>query len=93
MAKDDNKNEADPNEAATLKFQSEKKLRLLKLKGELGKTTKELTELFAMEVPEFNTITTEEELATLIEAVDRGTASNNQMSKFLGIANKLLSKV
>lgn len=81
------------NEAATLKFNAEKKLRLLKLKAELAKTTKELTELFAMTVPEFKTITTEEELETLIEAIDKGTASNNQMTRFLGIANKILSKV
>ena len=91
--KDAGKDEASKNEEAAVKFNAEKKLRLLKLKSELAATTKELTGLFAMKVPEFKTITTEEELETLIEAIDKGTASNNQMTKFIGIADKILSKI
>jgi hypothetical protein len=76
-----------------LKMQADVQLQNIALKADLDNLAATLNDLFQVKVPELKTITTPEELQTLIAAVRRGTASNEQLTKFIGIANAILSKI
>lgn len=80
---------ADP--IATLRAQT--KLDNLELKADLANLDATLTDLFEVKVPEIKDITNREELKGLIAAVKKGTADNNQLAKFIGIADTILKKL
>jgi hypothetical protein len=69
------------------------KLQNLKLKAELDELGKTLSTVFSIKVPEFEEITTKEELQTLIAAIEAGTADNNRLARFIDIANRLLGRI
>jgi hypothetical protein len=82
-------NDVDP----ILKQEAQTKLDNIAVKADLEKLDATLSELFNVKVPELKTITTEDELRTLIDAVKKGTADNKRLTKFIGIANKVLAKI
>ena len=75
------------------RLEAQTKLDNLALKTDLTNLDATLKDLFEVKAPEIKDITTPEELKGLIAAVKRGTADNNQLAKFIGIANTILGKL
>lgn len=82
-------NGADP----ILQVKAQTQLDNLRAKADLDQLDQALDELFQIKVPELSTITTPEELKELIGAVDKGTADNQKLARFIDIAGKILEKV
>ncbi len=76
-----------------LKIEAQTKLDNLALRADLDHLEATTRELFTIKVPELKTITTEEELRNLIEAVRAGTADNERLTKFIRIAGEILERV
>jgi len=76
-----------------LKVEAQRTLRNLRAKADLDQLDQALDELFQIKVPELSTVTTPEELKELIGAVDKGTADNQKLARFIDIAGKILEKV
>lgn len=76
-----------------LLIEAQIKLQNIRLKLELDQTATDLTELLSIRVPNFTQITTPQELEALIDAVKNGTAGNTKLSRFIEIAEKILSKI
>ena len=76
-----------------LKIKAQNKLRDIELQADLEGAKSDFASKMILKAPELKEITTEEELETLVSAIKAGTASNNQLTKFVNIANKILSKV
>ena len=84
----------EPEPAGPLrKIEAQTKLKNLKLKAELDNLDAALNKLFAITVPELKTLTTPQELKSLIEAIEQGTADNQRLERFIILANTILSKL
>jgi hypothetical protein len=81
--------EADP----LLKIKAKNKLSDIELKADLEGVGKDFNALMNLKAPELKQIVSPEELNGLITAIKAGTASNNQLTKFIGMADKLLAKL
>ena len=75
------------------KIEAQTKLRNLELKAELNNLDAALDALFNVRAPEIKQITNPEELKGLIQAVRQGAADNNQLARFIGLANQILNKL
>jgi hypothetical protein len=75
------------------KIDAKNKLREVELAADLKSTQEDFAKLFILKAPEIKEITTEAELETLIAAIKNGTAKNEQLTKFVTIANKFLKKI
>jgi hypothetical protein len=73
-------------------LEAQTKLKNLALNADLKDLDATLP-VFEAKAPELKQITTPDELKTLIAAVQRGTADNEQLAKFIDIANRLLKKL
>ena len=76
-----------------LKIEANNKLSDLELKAELEGVGKDFAALMTLKAPELKQEVSETDLKALIDAIKAGTAGNNQLTKFVGLANKLLQKV
>ncbi len=76
-----------------LKIEANNKLSDIELQADLAGVGKDFNALMNLKAPELNEIVSPEELKILIGAIKAGTASNNQLTKFIGLANKLLGKI
>lgn len=76
-----------------LKIKANSKLSDIELKGDLAGVGKDFNALMNLKAPELKQIVSPEELKGLIAAIKAGTASNNQLTKFIGLADKLLGKI
>lgn len=75
------------------RIEAQTKLDNLALKADLDNLDATLNKLFNVTAPEIKDITTPEELKSLIAAVEKGTADNNQLAKFIDVANRILNKL
>ena len=82
-------NDSDP----ILKVKAQTKLDNIAAKADLNKLGTALDSLFDITVPELKTITTKDELRSLITAIKAGTARNAELTKFVQIADTILSKI
>ena len=78
---------------ALLKIKANNKLSDIQLKTDLASEAEDFASKLILKAPELNQITTPEEMKDLIDAIKAGTASNNQLTKFVKIADKILSKL
>jgi hypothetical protein len=76
-----------------LKIKANNKLSDIELQGDLAGVGKDFNALMTLKAPELKQIVTDEELKSLIAAIKAGTASNNQLTKFIGLADKVLQKI
>lgn len=76
-----------------LKIKANNKLSDIQLKADLTSEAEDFASKLVLKAPELKQITTPEELKGLIDAIKAGTASNNQLTKFVKIADKILSKL
>jgi hypothetical protein len=76
-----------------LKIEANNKISDLQLKADLEGVGNDFNALMTLKAPELKQIVSPEELEALITAIKAGTASNNQLTKFIGMANKLLAKL
>jgi hypothetical protein len=76
-----------------LKIKAKNKLSDIELQADLAGVGKDFNALMNLKAPEMKQVVSPEELKTLIDAVKAGTASNNQLTKFIGLADKLLGKI
>jgi hypothetical protein len=76
-----------------LKIEAKSKLSTIELKQDLATIQKDFASTWILKAPELKEITTPDELQGLVDAIKAGTASNNQLTKFVNIANKVLSKI
>ena len=74
-------------------IEAKNKLREVELKADLESAQQDLAKAMVLKAPEVKELTTEAELKTLIDAINKGTADNNQLTKFVTIANKFLGKI
>ena len=74
-------------------IEAQRKLTELSLKTDLTDLDASLGKLFNVTAPEIREITTPAELKSMIQGVQQGTADNNQLAKFIGIADQLLRKL
>lgn len=81
--------DADP----LLKIKANQKLSDLELQADLKSVGDDFAKLMTLKAPEIKEIVSEAELKGLIGAIKAGTASNNQMTKFIDLANKVLAKI
>jgi hypothetical protein len=72
------------------KLEAQRKLENLALQAGLTNLDAALAKLFTVTAPDLKTITTEQELRALIEAVRSGTADNNRLARFIEIATRVL---
>lgn len=76
---------------ATIKAKN--KLSDIELHADLDSASADFASKMMLKAPELKEITSAEELDGLVKAIKTGTASNNQLTKFIGIADKVLAKV
>jgi hypothetical protein len=76
-----------------LKIKAKNKLSDIELQADLAGVSKDFNALMILKAPELKQIVSPEELKALIDAVKAGTASNNQLTKFIGLADKVLAKI
>ena len=76
-----------------LKIEAKSALSTIDLKQDLATTQEGFASLWILKAPELKQIVTPEELKGLVDAIKAGTASNNQLTKFVNIANKILTKI
>ncbi len=76
-----------------LKIEAKSKLSTIELQQDLATTQQEFASLWILKAPELQQIVSPEELKGMVDAIKAGTASNNQLTKFVNIANKLLSRI
>ncbi len=76
-----------------LKIDAKSKLSTIELQRDLATTNEGFASLWILKAPELKQIVTPDELKGLVDAINAGTASNNQLTKFVNIANKILSKI
>lgn len=76
-----------------LKIKANQKLSELELQADLNQVGADFAKLMVLKAPELKEIVSETELKSLIDAIKAGTASNNQMTKFINAANKVLGKI
>ena len=76
-----------------LKIDAKSKLSTIELQQELATTQANFASLWILKAPELKEIVTPEELKGLVDAIKAGTASNNQLTKFVNIANKIIGKI
>jgi hypothetical protein len=76
-----------------LKIEAKSKLSTIELQQELATDQTGFASLWILKAPELKQIVTPDELKGLVDAIKAGTASNNQLTKFVNIANKILSKI
>jgi hypothetical protein len=76
-----------------LKIKAKNKLSDIELQAELEGIGKDFRALMNLKAPELQQIVSPEELDGLIAAIRAGTASNNQLTKFISLADKLLAKI
>lgn len=74
-------------------IQAQRLLTDLSVKTDLGNLDTTLTQLFTVTAPEIKETTTPAELKTMIQAIQQGTADNNQLAKFIGVADRILQKL
>ena len=77
--------ETDP----VLRAKAQTQLDNLGLANDLETFAAQLRDLFELQAPTLECITTPDELAALIEAIRKGTADNRRLTRFLEIANHL----
>ncbi|HEX8985815.1 MAG TPA: hypothetical protein VF767_10295 [Bryobacteraceae bacterium] len=77
--------------SALSKIEAQTKLRELGLKADLANLDATLNDLFSVKAPALKDITTPEELKRLITAVQNGTADNRQITRFISVADRLLT--
>jgi hypothetical protein len=73
-----------------LKIEAKSKLSTIELQQDLATTKENFASLWILKAPELKQIVTPEELKGLVDAIKAGTASNNQLTKFVNVANKIL---
>jgi hypothetical protein len=76
-----------------LKIKANNKLSDIELQADLAGVGKDFSALMNLKAPELKQIVPPDELKSLIAAIKAGTASNNQLTKFIGLADKLLVKI
>jgi len=76
-----------------LKIKANQKLSDLELQADLNQVGTDFAKLMVLKAPEIKEIVSETELKGLIDAIKAGTASNNQMTKFINAANKVLGMI
>ena len=81
------------NNDPLLKIKANNKLSDVELQADLAGVGKDFNALMNLKAPELKQIVSPEELKSLIAAVKAGTASNDQLTKFIGLADKLLAKI
>jgi len=81
------------NTSALAKIEAQTKLDNLAVKLDLQNLDATLRDLFEVKAPEIKGVTNPEELKTLIAAVRKGTADNNQLAKFIDVADRILKKL
>jgi len=76
-----------------LKLEANNKLSDLELQADLAGVGKDFAALMTLKAPELKEVISDAELKSLIDAIKAGTASNDQLTRFIGLANKVLQKI
>lgn len=76
--------------SATAKSKAQTILENIALKADLDDLDATINNLFFVKAPDLKTVITPNELKSLISAVKQGTADNEELTRFIGIAGKIL---